>query len=119
MGEKVDNQSQAVIGVDIGGTNIKIALVEPRRQELLETVRFKTLVNRGPDAVLADLSAHLTELSRQAEKDGFVLRGVGVGCAGLMDLARWDSDHLTQSSWLGEFPVGQEVERGAQSPGFY
>ncbi len=60
MGEKVDNQSQAVIGVDIGGTNIKIALVEPCRQELLETVRFKTLVDRGPDAVLADLSAHLT-----------------------------------------------------------
>lgn len=87
MGEKVDNQSQAVIGVDIGGTNIKIALVEPRRQELLETVRFKTLVDRGPDAVLADLSAHLTELSRQAEKNGFVLRGVGVGCAGLIDLA--------------------------------
>ena len=50
MGEKVDNQPQAVIGVDIGGTNIKIALVEPRRQELLEAVRFKTVVDRGPDA---------------------------------------------------------------------
>jgi sugar (pentulose or hexulose) kinase len=46
-GEKVDNKTQAVIGVDIGGTNIKIALIEPRRQELLETARFKTLVDRG------------------------------------------------------------------------
>ncbi len=30
MGEKVDNQSQAVIGVDIGGTNIKIVRLKDK-----------------------------------------------------------------------------------------
>ena len=44
MGGRLENQPQAVIGVDIGGTNIKLALVDPGREELLKTVRFKTLV---------------------------------------------------------------------------
>jgi glucokinase len=87
MGGRLENQPQAVIGVDIGGTNIKLALVDPGREELLKTVRFKTLVDRGPEAVLADLSTHLIKLSRQAEKNEFGLAGVGVGCAGLIDLA--------------------------------
>lgn len=118
MGEKVDNQSQAVIGVDIGGTNIKAALVEPRRQELLEVVRFKTLVDRGPDAVLADLIAHLIKLSSQAEKNGFVLRGVGVGCAGLIDLV--SGIVITSPNLPGweNFQLGKRLSEELKIPAF-
>ena len=118
MGKKVDNQSQVVIGVDIGGTNIKMTLVEPRRQELLEAVRFKTLVARGPDAILADLIAHLTELSSQAEKNGFVLRGVGVGCAGLIDLA--NGVVITSPNLPGweNFQLGQRLSAELKIPVF-
>jgi glucokinase len=114
----LDNQSPAVIGVDIGGTNIKAALVEPRRQELLQAARFKTLVDRGPDAVLADLSAHLTKLSSQAEKNGFVLRGVGVGCAGLIDLA--SGIVITSPNLPGweNFQLGKRLSEELKIPAF-
>ena len=86
MGEELENQSQAVIGVDIGGTNIKLALVDPSQQRLLERTRMKTRAQRGPRRVVADLSNSISQLSLLGEKHGFELVGVGVGCAGLIDL---------------------------------
>ena len=82
----MDRQSQAVIGVDIGGTNIKIALVDPRQKRVLKRDNLKTSAKRGPDAILTDLGARLRELIRWARRNGFSVAGVGVGCAGLIDI---------------------------------
>lgn len=82
----MDSQSQVVIGVDIGGTNIKIGLVDPRERRLLENVRLKTSAKRGPQSIVADLGNSVIELSRRAEARKLKLAGVGVGCAGLIDL---------------------------------
>ena len=86
MGGRLENQPQAVIGVDIGGTNIKVALVDPTRQRLLERVQVKTQPQRGPGPIVADLRNDISKLGFLAEKRGFKLAGVGVGCAGLIDL---------------------------------
>ena len=76
------------MGVDIGGTNVKIVLVDPRQQQLLESVYLKTLAHRGPERIVADVASSVVELKRQAEAEGGLqLAGLGVGCAGLIDLA--------------------------------
>jgi glucokinase len=118
MGEKVDNQSQAVIGVDIGGTNIKIAVVDPNRQKLLESLRLKTLADREPEAVVGDLSASLTELSRQAHESGFLLRGIGVGCAGLIDLANGVVITSPNLPGWANFPLAQRLAKRLEVPVF-
>ena len=92
----MDRKSQAVIGVDIGGTNIKIAMVEPRQQQLLESVQFKTRARRGPETIVANLVHSIDELRRQGEESGYSLAGVGVGCAGLIAwTVGWCSPHPT------------------------
>jgi len=65
-GTEVDQGSVAVVGVDIGGTNIKVALVDPGSGRLVERQSFKTVAERGPEAVVRDLARSLQELNRQA-----------------------------------------------------
>ncbi len=116
MGAKLDRQSQAVIGADIGGTEIKMALVDASRKRVLERDHIKTMAERGPDAILADLGASLTELSREARKNGFIVAAAGVGCAGLIDLANGvvvSSPNLP--GWIN-FPLGQRLGQMLEIP---
>ena len=105
----MDRQSQAVIGVDIGGTNIKIALVDPRQKRVLKRDNLKTSAKRGPDAILTDLGARLRELIRWARRNGFSVAGVGVGCAGLIDIE--GGVVLTSPNLPGwvNFPLGRSL----------
>ncbi len=114
----MDKQSQAVIGVDIGGTNIKIALVDPRKKRVLRRDNLKTLVKRGPDAILADLGARLSEFTHWARRNGFSVAGVGVGCAGLIDLKGGvvlTSPNLPR--WVN-FPLGRRLAHMLEVPVF-
>ncbi len=114
----MDKQSKAVIGVDIGGTNIKIVMVDPIQRRVLERLHIKTLVERGPDAVLADLCACLTELTHQAKQKGFLVKAVGVGCAGLIDLPnRVVVRSPNLPGWVN-FPLGQRLSQDLQFPVF-
>lgn len=108
--------SVAVAGVDIGGTNIKVALVDPISGRLVERQSFKTMAERGPEAVVQDLSVCLRELSCRAGARGFRIVGVGVGCAGIID-SRYGlvltSPNLPD--WV-RFPLGPLLARHLQLP---
>jgi glucokinase len=84
-GARVSKDSVAVVGCDIGGTNIKIALVELATGRLLERNSLKTRAERGPGAVLRDLAHSVKELSSHGGARGFRIAGVGVGAAGVVD----------------------------------
>jgi glucokinase len=107
----------AVIGVDIGGTNIKIALIDPGRKHVLERIYLKTLATRrGPDEVLADVGFHLIDLRRRAEEQRYRVAAVGVGSAGVIDLARGrvlTSPNLP--SWVN-VRLAEELGRRSQMP---
>jgi glucokinase len=81
----VSKDSAAVIGVDIGGTNIKMALVDPATGRLIERSSLKTGAERGAEAVLRDLARSVKELSSHGGGRGFRVAGVGVGAAGIVD----------------------------------
>ena len=58
---------RGVIGVDIGGSGIKGAVVEPRRGALKsERIRVATPQPAGPDAVVAATAGLVAELGLDA-----------------------------------------------------
>ncbi|HYA02113.1 MAG TPA: ROK family protein, partial [Syntrophobacteria bacterium] len=81
----MSKDSAAVVGCDIGGTNIKLALVDPRTGRLLGRRRLKTGAERGPEAVLRDLAQSVKELSSHGDARGVRVVGLGVGAAGVVD----------------------------------
>jgi glucokinase len=71
------------LGVDIGGTNIRAALVHADGA-LGERIRFRTEADRGPEDVIADLIVNLRDLIARAPGE---VSGVGVGCPGPLSSA--------------------------------
>jgi glucokinase len=115
-GTEVNQGLVAVAGVDIGGTNIKVALVDPNSGRLVKRQSFKTMAERGPEAVVQDLAVCLMELSRQAGARGFRIAGVGVGCAGIIDTR--EGLVLTSPNLPGwvRFPLGPLLATHLQLP---
>lgn len=68
------------IGIDLGGTNIKGALVSAKG-EILKEHSIPTRVDLGPEAVAGRIGQVIAQLSTGEDTVG----GVGVGCPGTVD----------------------------------
>lgn len=72
---KVDKYA---VGVDIGGTNIKIGLIS-RSGEIVSRSSVKTLGHEGPRKVVSQLKMGIAEI---LANNDFKISGIGIGCAG-------------------------------------
>jgi glucokinase len=72
------------IGVDLGGTNLRIAAVDDEGT-LIEKVTLGTKVQRGRDQVLADMCDAIQHLSDKY-RDSAPLVGIGIGVPGIIDM---------------------------------
>lgn len=70
------------IGVDLGGTNIRVAEVD-RRGRLRRELRYATPAQRGPQEVVDRIREAIGRLLDTATRGGFV--GIGIGSPGLVD----------------------------------
>ncbi len=97
------------IGVDLGGTNLRIAAVSSGG-ELLEKVTLGTKVILGRDQVINEMCDAIQHLSAKYKETGKFL-GAGIGVPGIIDLA---SGMLRKSANLAgweDYPVRDEIER--------
>ena len=74
----------AVIGIDIGGTNLRSALV-CSSGEILEQRRIASGIKKGRDSFCSNLLASVEELRRSAADRGMTVRAIGAGVPGLID----------------------------------
>ncbi len=109
------------IGVDIGGTNTKIGLVDINQKFLAEE-SFPTLSERGPEDLVERIAGTVTKLleERQISLDQCV--GLGVGVPGTIDRRRgmvvysnnivWD--HVPLQEMLSQrFPIPVKIANDA------
>ncbi|MFZ5584828.1 MAG: ROK family protein [Thermodesulfobacteriota bacterium] len=76
---------QAWVGIDLGGTNTRLALVHAGRVEAY--LRFATEPRLGPADLVRRLAEALAELGQAAQGLGLSLAGVGVASPGVLDRA--------------------------------
>lgn len=110
--EKVKAQAKSpfAIGVDLGGTNLRIAAVDGRGR-MREKVTTGTGVARPRDEVIAEMCRAIQALAAKQKKAGGRLAGVGVGVPGIIDMR---SGMLRESPNLPgweDYPVREEIER--------
>jgi glucokinase len=97
------------IGVDLGGTNLRIAAVS-RDGQLLEKVTLGTKVALGPDHVITEMCDAIQRLSRHYEEKGKFL-GAGVGIPGIIDLQTGMLRKSANLPGFEDYPVHAEIER--------
>ena len=76
--------TECVIALDVGGTNMKAAIVD-RRYEILAARRAPTGRQDGADAVVERIIATSLELRDDAAQRGLTVQAAGVVVPGLVD----------------------------------
>src|SRR5579864_4174407 len=97
------------IGVDLGGTNLRIAAIS-KDGELLEKVTLGTKVALGRDHVITEMCDAIRRLSEKYRSSGTFL-GAGIGVPGIIDM---ETGTLRKSANLpgwSDYPVRAEIER--------
>ena len=91
------------IGVDLGGTNLRVAAYVVGNS-LLETINLPTRLEKGPDGVMDDMCDAILQLKHRYS-DGREFAGIGVGSPGPLELPEgvlhsppnlpgWDGYHM-------------------------
>lgn len=70
------------LGVDLGGTKVKIALVDAKGK-ILSVHKYPTNAKKGPKKVISDLKNHVHEYLNKVPKK---ILSLGIGIAGQVDL---------------------------------
>lgn len=102
------------IGVDLGGTNLRIAAIT-RSGELLEKITLGVKIIAGRDQVIKEMCDGIQRLTAKYQHLGKLL-GAGVGVPGIIDLG---SGTLRKSANLPgweDYPVRAEIERRLGAP---
>ena len=97
------------IGVDLGGTNLRIAAVS-ESGDLLEKVTLGTKVSLGRDHVINDMCDAIRSLS-QKYKSSAALCGMGIGVPGIIDLKTGMLRESPNLPGWADYPVRDEIER--------
>jgi glucokinase len=97
------------IGVDLGGTNLRIAAVTIDGQ-LLEKVTLGTKVALGREHVVNEMCDAIQRLSAKYKGTGKLL-GAGVGVPGIIDLPTGMLRKSANLPGWEEYPVRAEIER--------
>jgi len=102
------------IGVDLGGTNLRIAAVDEHGR-LLDKGTTDTNVARGRDLVITEMSEAISSLVAKLKDSGTIV-GVGVGVPGIIDLETGMSRESPNLPGWNDYPVRDEIERRLRAP---
>ncbi len=100
------------VGVDLGGTKVEVAWVD-RDGRIIGATRRPTGRERGPEGILADLIACLTEDCFSSTDHP--MAGVGVGVAGQVDPATGVVSHAPNLAW-NDFPLRARLKDALRMP---
>lgn len=70
------------VGVDLGGTNIKIGIVSSSGR-IVKKEKVKTFAERGPDSVVAQIKYAINNILK---KNKYKIEGIGIGSPGIVKL---------------------------------
>jgi glucokinase len=96
------------IGVDLGGTNLRIAAVD-ERGTLLEKTTTGTQVARGRDFVINEMCEAIRATA--AKFSSSTLAGIGIGVPGIIDMETGTLRESPNLPGWEDYPVRNEIER--------
>ncbi|MDP9159026.1 MAG: ROK family protein [Acidobacteriota bacterium] len=97
------------IGVDLGGTNLRIAAVD-EQGKLLEKITLGTQVALGRERVITDMCDAIRQLSARYNTGG-ALQGIGIGVPGIIDMKTGMVRESPNLPGWTESPVRSEIEK--------
>jgi glucokinase len=97
------------IGVDLGGTNLRIAAVN-QQGDLMEKVTLGTRVSRGKDDVIQEMCDAIRGIALKY-RDAGSLQGIGIGVPGIIDMKTGMLRESPNLPGWSESPVQAQIEQ--------
>ena len=76
----MDRKTKYAIGVDLGGTSIKLGIVTSTGK-LLKKIQIRTEAEKGQKKVIENIKSGIREISKNLE---YRVEGIGIGCPGVV-----------------------------------
>jgi glucokinase len=102
------------IGVDLGGTNLRIAAVDEQGR-LMEKITLGTKTVLGRHQVLNDMCEAIRHVSDKYKGTGGLL-GVGIGVPGIIDIQTGMVRESPNLRGWSDYPVRDEIEKRLGAP---
>lgn len=74
------NKNKYAIGVDLGGTNIKLGIVASDGR-ILKKISLRTEADKGPKKIIRNIISGIKELTEDSK---YKISGIGIGCPGVV-----------------------------------
>jgi glucokinase len=101
------------LGIDIGGSRLRAALVDPSGTILARTETI-TNASAGPETVIAQVVDLVTTVASPADRSA--LAGAGVACPGPLDTATGRALGIPTLSGFADFPLAARLEAALGLP---
>jgi glucokinase len=98
------------IGVDLGGTNLRIAAVDTSGK-VLEKITLGTAVTRGRDKVIYEMCSAIQEVTSKFRTSAGHLAGIGIGVPGIIEMQTGMLRESPNLPGWQDYPVRQEIEQ--------
>ena len=98
------------IGVDLGGTNLRIAAVD-EAGKMLEKITLGTKVVRGRETVIHDMCSAIQALVARFGGSAGQLSGIGIGVPGIIEMQTGMLRESPNLPGWSDYPVREEIER--------
>jgi len=105
----LENAQVLTIGIDLGGTSLRVAAYTPE-DGVLNSITLRTRLEAGPLAVVDDMCDAIQQLLSQYA-DGRELAGIGVGSPGPLELPAGRLHHPPNLPGWDGFPLLEEMEK--------
>lgn len=107
------------IGCDLGGTNMRAAIVNSETGAVSNLDVVPTLGREGPDGVLARMVNLFATIIGKAKLSMEEIRGIGIGFPGMMDMDKGTTTFITNlpGHWIN-IPVAEYIQRETNIPTF-
>ena len=102
------------IGIDLGGTNIKVGIVN-KKQEIIASASRKTRKERPYQEVLDDMAETVKDALKKIEVSITACNGIGIGSPGTIDHENGIVIYSNNISWE-QIPLAEEIEKRLSLP---
>lgn len=108
MGKSV----KAAVGVDLGGTNIKIGIVSSDGK-ILKKTSLKTGAENGPEHVIENI---ITGIQSVLGSDKYKIKGIGIGCPGVINLKKGTVENPPNLPGWKKIKLGSIIQKKFKIP---
>lgn len=107
------------IGCDLGGTNMRAAIVDSETGAVSNLEIVPTLAREGPDGVLPRMVNLFATIIGKAKMSMSEIQGIGIGFPGMLDMEKGVTNFITNlpGHWIN-VPVADYIERETGIPAF-